>query len=103
MTRNATIYVTAGEKEYVGGTVTAQDGSDITGATFLVGLSQSGSTPPASWVAPDVNVQGATTADRLLKLLVDAPQSAGTYYCWARVTDVPEDVFLVVDGPFKVV
>lgn len=103
MTRNAVIHVTAGEKEYVGGTVTANDGDDISGATFLIGLSTSQSAPPASWVAPDVDEQGATTADRLVKLLVEAPQAAGSYYCWVRVTDVPEDVFLVVDGPFKVV
>ncbi|TFD74747.1 hypothetical protein [Cryobacterium fucosi] len=96
------IYVSTGAARYVGGTVTETTGKDITLATFLVGLG-SISTPPTVWVAPSVNVQGATVAVRILKLLVTNTTPAGTYYCWAKITDTPEVEPLILQGPIVVI
>lgn len=84
------IYATQGAREYVGGTITETTGKDISGATFTVGLTTSYGTPPTEWVAPDVSTVGATTASRVLKMLITDTTAPGDYYLWAKVVDNPE-------------
>jgi hypothetical protein len=98
----STIYVSKGMKRYVGGTITETTGKDITGATFQVALGSDNVTPPTAWVTPSVNTQGGTTADRVLKLLVDSSTTVGTYFVWAKVADNPEIEPLLLDGPVVV-
>lgn len=98
-----TIYATAGNKRYVGGTITETSGASIASATFVVALSSSNTVPPTVWVAPTVSTQGDTTADRVLKFLIDSNTSAGSYFLWARVTDTPEIEPLVLTSQFTVV
>jgi hypothetical protein len=97
-----TIYVSEGMKRYVGGTITETTGKDISGATFQIALSPDNQIPPTVWVTPTVNMQGATTASRVVKLLVDTGTTPGTYFVWARVTDNPEIEPLLLDGPIPV-
>lgn len=100
------IWVSLGKKRYVGGTVTEVTGKDISTATITLALASSKRTPPSVWEAPDVDTQGATTSDRVVKLLVtddfiteDTP--LGTYYCWANVEDDPEIEPFVISGPHE--
>lgn len=104
------VHITADAVQYVGGTVTETTGKDISGGTFEIGLSSSSSTPPTSWLTPDVSVAGDSVAVRVVKLLVSetlptgSPVVAGSrYYCWVRAHDVPEVVPLMVQGPIDVV
>lgn len=89
------IYVSQGEKEFVGGTITETTGKDITAAVFQLGLG-SQSTPPTVWSTPDVDEPGTTPNIRTVKLLIDdsTPTSAVYYYCWAKITDNPEIPFI---------
>lgn len=98
----STIYVSQGMKRYVGGTVTETTGKDISGATFVVALGADNVTPPGSWVSPSVNIQGATVAARVLKLLIDTSTAPGQYFIWARITDNPEIEPVLLDGPIAV-
>lgn len=100
------IFVTLGNKRYVGGTITETTGKDISAATFLIAtvIGQTDpNTPPlaASFttVGSDVNVQGATTASRTLKRYIDnaITYPPGTYGCWGRITDNPEIEPLLLD------
>lgn len=85
-----TIWVSTGAQEYVGGSVTEITGEDISTATLEVGLSTSPNTPPDDWATPDVDEEGTTTSSRVVKLLVTDTTELGTYYCWVRVSDIPE-------------
>lgn len=98
----STIYVSKGMKRYVGGTVTETTGKDISSATFQMALGSDNVTPPSSWVSPSVNTQGGTTADRVLKFLVDSSTAVGTYFVWCKVADSPEIEPLLLDGPVVV-
>lgn len=99
MTDN-TIYVSLGKKRYVGGTVTELTGKDISGDTFTVAMGTGNEVPPATgWVAPSVNTAGATSASRVLKLLIDNTFPLGTFWCWANITDNPEIEPVVLSGP----
>ena len=93
-----TIWVSKGEKEYVGATVTEANGEDISAIVFGVGLSTSSTEPPAaaSFATPDVSVQGATTASRTLKKLIDDTVSVGDYYLWAKLPDTPEVPYVLL-------
>jgi hypothetical protein len=84
------INVTAGETQYVGGTITEVNGKNITADTFEVALSTTAYAPVTGWRSALVNIQGPTVADRTLLLLVDSTTPVGTYSMWARVTDVSE-------------
>lgn len=98
------IYTTlGGAKQYVGGTVHARFGDDISGATFEVGLSTSRSTPPTGWTTPSINTQGETVSDRLVKLLVDETTPPGKYTLWVRVTDFPEVEPMVLHPNIEVI
>jgi len=93
------IYVSLGNKRYVGGTITAADGKDITGATFQIALAAPSTVPPAAaaFAAPDVSAQGATPADRTVLKLVDSGIPVGTYYVWGRIIDSSEIEPLLFD------
>lgn len=98
------IYVSLGNKRYAGGTISETSGKDISGATFGIALSSDPVVPPvyASFGAPDVSVQGATTADRVVKKLVDSGTSLGTFAVWGRVMDNPEIEPILLDWPIVV-
>ena len=98
-----TIHVTKGAKEYVGGTITEKTGANIQAATYSIGLSASSQTPPVSFSTPAVSEQGATVADRVVKLLVDNATAPGTWYCWVKVSDIPEVALRMIHGPIKVI
>ena len=99
-----TIWVSKGEVEYVGGTVTETTGDDISGIDITVGLSTSGHEPPDAEVfaEPDVDDQGATEASRTLKKLVDDSIPLGAYYLWASIPDTPENPYVMLAGPIYV-
>lgn len=96
------IFVSQGAMKFVGGTITETTGKDISSSTFVVGLGGSES-PPTVWVTPTVDQQGATTAKRIVKLLVTNTTAPGTYWCWAKITDSPEIEPLIVQGAIIVV
>jgi hypothetical protein len=97
------IFVSLGKKRYVGGTITETTGKDISGATFTIALGPSGYTPPAAgWVAPDVSTAGATSAQRIVKLLVTNTTPPGVYFAWANIVDSPEIEPILLQGPFTV-
>lgn len=96
------IYVTKGAKRYVGGTVTETTGKDISGATFTIALGTDAKVPPASIVGIPVSAAGATSASRVLKMLVDNTVTVGTYYCWVKVVDSPEIEPIMIQGPITV-
>jgi hypothetical protein len=99
----ATIWVSLGNKRYVGGTVSALDGKDISSGTFTIALTTTASTPPSTGFAtPDVSTQGETTADRILLKLVDSSVAAGTYAVWAKVVDNREIEPLLLQWPVVV-
>lgn len=101
------IYITAGAKEYIGGTVLEKNSKDLTSDTFEVGLSST-SSAPTTWIAPDVSTVGiapivvdgvtiSVNAQRILNLLVSSSLPTGsplvsgsTYSIWARIHDAPE-------------
>lgn len=98
-----TIWVSLGKKRYVGGTVSEVNGKDISSATFTIALGTNASTPPSTgFAAPDVSTQGATTADRVLKKLIDNSVAAGTYAVWANIVDNPEIEPLLLQWPVVV-
>jgi hypothetical protein len=100
-TTTTTILATAGEKQYVGGTVTELTGKDISAATFEIALGTIAA-PPAVWSVPDVTIAGATTAQRVVKLLVTNTTPPGTYWVWVRIIDNPEVKPLIVQGPITI-
>lgn len=100
------VLATAGAVKHVGGTIREVTGKDISGATYQVSLG-SATDPGATWYAPDTNLQGASLAERIIKLKVSATLPAGlvipgTYWAWVRVTDAPEIEPLRVQGPIEV-
>lgn len=99
-----TIYVSLGEAEYVGGTITETTGKDISAAPVLVALG--GYDPPPSLtdaVAPDVNESGGSTASRTVKMLIDNTITpVADVWLWVWLTDDPEVVPLRLDGPITV-
>lgn len=98
------IYVTdADAAKYVGGTIRETEGKDITDATFQVGLSSSHGTPPSTWVTPSVNTVGASSSQRIIKLLIDDSTPPGNYTCWAKVVDTPEREPLVLQDSITVI
>lgn len=98
------IWVSKGEAEYVGGTITEKSGKNISADQIVVGVGTYW-TPPAKAdaVAADVDQPGATTADRLIKKLIDAlvPVGAGRQL-WAWITDSPEIEPIRLDDTFDV-
>lgn len=100
----ATIWVSKGEIEYVGGTITNNEGEDISGIDYGIGLSHSHTEPPdeADFGTPDVNVEGSSTAVRTLKKLIDDSVELGTWYCWASIPDTPEKPYVLLSGPHYV-
>lgn len=102
MTQPSPIFVSLGKKRYVGGTITEDAGADISGDTFTIALGTSKTTPPTAWVTPSVNTVGATTASRVLKLLIDNTTAVGTYYVWANIVDTPEIEPVLLQGPIEV-
>lgn len=83
------VIVSAGAAVMVGGTITETNGKNLAAATFEVVLG-SETQPGTAWLAPNVSVQGATPAERVVQLLVSGTTPKGTYHLWARVTDTPE-------------
>lgn len=99
-----TIWVSKGAVEYVGGTITETTGQDITAATIVMALGAY-STPPdkTSGKTPDSDTQGATTADRVVKLLIDNTYTPATgQYVYAWITDSPESEPVRLDGPITI-
>lgn len=93
------IYVSLGNERYVGGTVIATDGKDISTATFTIAtvLGQTDpEIPPAaasfSVLPSDVFTQGVTVSEKKVRRLIDTAVNypAGDYGCWVRVADLPE-------------
>ena len=97
------IYVGGGAAQYVGGTITERTGGDISTATIEMALSGTQLEAPAVWEVPSVVEAGATASQKVAKLLVDDSTTPGTYYCWVRVTDLPEVEPIMIQGPIKVV
>lgn len=91
-----TIWVSKGKRQYVGGVVREGTGKNIQGATFTIGLGDE-SEPPDTFVTPSLSEQGATEAERRVRLLVAAPTAPGTYWCWINVEDDPEILPVRVD------
>jgi len=91
----ATVRVSAGDKVYVGGTITETTGKDITGCTVVVAALPRASRPDADTqgAAPDVD-EHPTTSQRLVKLLITDTTPVGNYQLWARITDNPEQEWL---------
>lgn len=101
---STTIHVSLGQVSYVGGTITETSGKDITGATIVMALG-SYSTPLAKTVgrAPDSDEPGATTASRVVRLLIDGSyQPAAGQYVWGWITDAPEIEPVRLDGPITI-
>jgi hypothetical protein len=96
-----TILASAGEKQYVGGTVTELTGKDISAATFQIALGDI-AIPPTTWSTPDVSVAGASAAQRVVKLLASSTTAPGTYWVWVRISDNPEVKPLIVQGPVTI-
>lgn len=88
------IHLASGEQVYVGGTVTALFGADISADTFLIALGTSPTVPPLTadpaWVAPSLATVGDNTSERIILLLVAPPATPGRYFVWVRVADHPE-------------
>jgi hypothetical protein len=85
------VLATAGESEYVGGTVTETTGKNITTATYQMALGSIDR--PGAWENPSVSAVGPEgNHTRVLKLLIGANVSTpnGEYYVWAKITDTPE-------------
>lgn len=96
------IWVSKGKKRYVGGTVTELTGKDISADVLTIALATSPSIPPDTFATPDVDEQGATTANRVVKKLIDSSTDLGTYWCWGNVEDNPEIEPFVLSGPHTV-
>lgn len=100
------VHASSGAVKYVGGTIREVTGKDISGATFAVSMG-SYNDPGSTWWAPDVSEQGASLAERVVKLRVSSSVPSGlvipgTYWCWVRITDAPEIEPLRVQGPIEV-
>ena len=83
------VIVSAGAAVMVGGTITEKTGKNLAAATFEVVLG-SETQPGTPWLTPNSSVQGTTTAERIVQLLVNSSTPKGTYHLWVRVTDTPE-------------
>lgn len=97
-----TVFISGGAKAYVGGTLTELTGKDISGDTVVMGLSTDELTQPTNWFAPDSSTS-PIVSQRLLKLLVSlvlpashAPIAGRSYYVWAKITDNPEILPIVL-------
>lgn len=96
------IYLTGtvpSSKQYVGGTITEVTGKNISAATYLIGLSPYIDIPPATYLTPSTNVQGATTAERTVQLLIDNSFAPGTWYVWLNIADNPQVLPFMIQGP----
>lgn len=85
------VLASAGESEYVGGTITETTLKNISAATYQMALGSD--TRPGAWVAATVSTAGpAGNHQRILKLLIGSSASTpyGTYYVWAKIVDSPE-------------
>ena len=96
MTQNVplTINVSAGETEYVGGTITDINGKNISAATFDIGfiLATGGViTAPTGvqWVSPSLTTVITNSSVQIL-FLVPTSQTPGVYSVWGRMHDTPE-------------
>lgn len=99
-----TIDVTRGEIEYVNIIVTENTGKDISGITYQVAIATAGDRAPATgWVTPSTNVQGGTTAQRVLTYLVNSSTPLGTYYLFSRIPDGPETAIRRRPSAFTVI
>lgn len=99
-----TIWVSLGEKEYRGGTITETSGQDISAVPITVAVARY-YTPPnrTSAISPDVDQPGSTGASRVIKKLIDSAAAvADGQYLWAWVGDSPEVLPLRLDGPFDI-
>lgn len=102
---NRTIWVSKGEAEYVGGTITETSGKDITADPIVVALGGYSQPPDKTTAtAPTVDEQGATTAQRTVKLLIDNtyPPTTSPVWIWAWITDNPEVEPVRLDGPITI-
>lgn len=97
------VNATAGETKYAGANLTDANNADLSTTTITMGLSQSSTTAPTTWSAPDysdTSVIGKAT----VKLLVHSTQAPGTYYLWIKMIDNPETlVFPVPDQTVVVI
>jgi hypothetical protein len=99
MTTPRTIWVSKGAVEYIGGTVTEDQGKALFPGTLALAFSADSRIAPDddAYVTPTVDTAGATAASRVVKLLIDSAAVTAhgltlddTYYLWVRITDVPE-------------
>ena len=96
---STTVYATAGEKEYVGGTI---EGTGMDTATLSIGLGGDNA-PPSVWATPDVDVT-VTPTTRIIKYLVTSVTTTpGTYWCWAKISVSPAVEFVILQGAIVVI
>jgi hypothetical protein len=90
--------VTAGDEVYVGGTITELTGKDISGATIVVALLNTGSGPTSETegTEPDID-EKPTLSQRTVKKLINSDVAPGSYQLWGRITDTPEREWLRLD------
>ncbi|WP_243063172.1 hypothetical protein [Humibacter sp. RRB41] len=91
-----TVRVTAGDEVYVGGTITEENGADITSATIVLALVSSKPTADTSGSEPDVD-ESPEPSQRLVKMLVPDTTPVGVYQLWGRIVDTPEREWLWID------
>ena len=99
-----TIYVSQGAKRYVGATITEVNGADISGDA-VVGALGDYDPPPlkSSATAPTSVAAGATSAQRVVKQLIDNTTAlAEDRWYWVWITDNPEIEPIRLDGPINV-
>lgn len=111
-----TVYITAGEIAYVGGTILERYGKDITGDSFQIAVSATGNPPTSGWLTPDISVIGTEvvnmngvsipiTSQRQVLLLASSTLPTGspfvagsTYSVWVKVQDHPETPVRLLEG-----
>lgn len=99
-----TIHASKGQKRFIGGTITETASKNIQGDSVVVGFGTY-TEPPTSTpgIAPTVIEQGKTTADLVVKLLVDnttAPIVGA--YLWGWITDASEVEPVRLQGPITI-
>jgi hypothetical protein len=92
-----TVRVTAGDKVFVGGTITEVNEADISDDTIVV-LLPLGTYPDESTTGqePDSDTSPSTSS-RLVKMLITDTTYPGSYQLWGRITDDPEREWLRLD------
>lgn len=99
----ATIAVTQGYSDLIGGTLTDTRGNDISTDTIMMGLSAQSGVFPTTWYAPDVSAPGATSSSRVVRLLINNRFTVGTWWLWVWVQDGSTKVPLMFPQSIRIV